>query len=104
MPFLLQKAALAGLMQNNFGLIGKWYKDLRENGIGTCEKRVLSKKKFGLERMRYIVLLAPDRTFWYICTILIMILILTLPVGMIMILILSTLLEMIMILILTNPS
>jgi hypothetical protein len=39
--------------------------------------------------MRYIVLLAPDRTFWYICTILIMILILTLPERMIMILILT---------------
>ena len=44
--------------------------------------------------MRYIALLAPGRTFWYICTVLIMILIL----------ILSTLLEMIMILILTLPE
>jgi hypothetical protein len=54
--------------------------------------------------MRYIALLGLYTHFLVHLYYLIMILILTLPVGMIMILILSTLLEMIMILILTNPS
>ena len=48
MQSLLLKVALIGLIQNNFGLTGKRYKDLRENGIGTCEETVL-----GLARKRY---------------------------------------------------
>ena len=54
--------------------------------------------------MRYIALLGQYTHFLVHLYYLIMILILTLPVGMIMILILSTLLEMIMILILTLKS
>ena len=77
-------------------LIEGWYWDLLENGI--------ERKNFGLARMRYIALLGQYTHFLVHLYYLIMILILTLPVGMIMILILSTLLEMIMILILTNPS
>ena len=53
--------------------------------------------------MRYIALLGQYTHFLVHLYYLIMILVLTLPVGMIMILILSTLLKMIMILILTNP-
>jgi hypothetical protein len=78
------------------GLASFWYWDLLRNGI--------ERKNFGLDESWYIALLGQYTHFLVHLYYLIMILILTLPVGMIMILILSTLLEMIMILILTNPS
>ena len=54
------------------GLANFWYWNLLGNGI--------ERKNFGPDESWYIALLPPARTFWYICTLLIMILILTNPI------------------------